>query len=122
MQHIQRYAQKFQFKNIIIININKQHIGSGLLTRSSLIRRHNSSFIPAFQTQQEFEFLEHTPSLNSMWHYASYASILLRNMISKSQWGVVTVLGANGNVADEAPAHGCGGCLMTNDASADART
>ena len=36
--------------------------------------------------------------------------------------GVITVLGANGSEADEAPTHGCGGCLMTNDVSADART
>ena len=29
--------------------------------------------------------------------------------------GVVTVLVAIGSVADEAPAHGCGRCLVTND-------
>ena len=37
-------------------------------------------------------------------------------------WGVVTVLVAIGSVADEAPAHGCGRSLVTNDVSGDART
>ena len=36
--------------------------------------------------------------------------------------GVVTVLGAIGSAADEAPALGCGGCLVTNDVSADVRS
>ena len=36
--------------------------------------------------------------------------------------GMVTVLVAIDSVTDEAPAHGCGGSLVTNDVSGDAST
>ena len=51
--------------------------------------------------------------------------ILLFQQCRQSDTGyqsVVTVLGAIGSAADEAPAHGCCRCLETNDVSANART
>ena len=42
------------------------------------------------------------------------------NSVSHIQVGVVTVV--IGSAADEAPAHDCGGCLVTNDVSEDYQT